>query len=254
MKSFTSIVAISAAVVGLVAASPAVETRSSCKENQFFYSKLSCCLDHGGPPSPPTPPRSRDCPQNNWYWNNKQGCCTPKHENPPEPSCKKGYSWSSGSWCCEENPTPSTSSHAQPSQTPGGNGGYGNGGGNGGYGNGNGNGHGGYGNGNGNGNGGHYGGHKKRSNLSRNIALCPTGLNACPVASKMGYNRPSDYECVDPLEDLNSCGGCASTGEGQNCAAIANTRSVGCVSGGCQVYTCAPGYDVSFDQKTCIQL
>ncbi|KAF8761742.1 hypothetical protein RHS01_00658 [Rhizoctonia solani] len=108
MKSFTSIIVFSAALVGFVAAKPAVETRDSCKGNQFWYAKLGCCLDHGGPSAPPTPPRSRDCPKDNWYWNTKQGCCTPRHEDPPEPTCKRGFSWSKGSWCCEEDPTPTT--------------------------------------------------------------------------------------------------------------------------------------------------
>ncbi|CAE6423498.1 unnamed protein product, partial [Rhizoctonia solani] len=99
MKSFTSLIFFSAALVGFAAAKPAVETRESCKGNQFWFAQLGCCLDHGGPQAPPTPPRSRDCPKDNWYWNSKQGCCTPRHENPPEPSCKRGFSWSKGSWC-----------------------------------------------------------------------------------------------------------------------------------------------------------
>lgn len=241
MKSFATVIAFSAAVAGFVAAKPALETRTSCKDNQFFYSKLSCCLDHGGPSYTPTPPRSRDCPQDNWYWNSKQGCCTPRHDNPPEPSCKKGYSWSKGSWCCEENNTPpTTTSHSQPSQTPPG----------GSYGGNNGGSYGGN-------NGGNYGGHNykaKRAHSKRNVELCPSKLTACPVAGATGYNKSSDYECVDPLEDLRSCGGCTSLGKGQDCTAIPHSWNVGCVSGGCEVFTCAPGYEPSFDGKTCIQL
>ncbi|KAB5592371.1 putative effector protein/Choline transport protein [Ceratobasidium theobromae] len=249
MKSFVSIVAFSAAMAGFAAAKPAVETRTSCKSNQFWYAKLGCCLDHGGPSTPPTPPRSRDCPSNGWYWNSKQGCCTPRHEEPPEPSCKGGYSWSKGSWCCEEESTPPPS--PQPSQTPG-KGGY-NGGNNGGYNGGNNGGYNGGNNGGYNGgNGGYHGGWKKRHN--RIPELCPAGLKACSVSGASGYNKSSDYECIDPLADLRSCGGCASEGEGQDCTAIAHSLYAGCVSGGCEVYTCSTGYKVSSDSKSCIKI
>lgn len=249
MKSFTSIIVFSAALVGFAAAKPAVETRSDCKSNQFWYGKLGCCLDHGGPSTPPTPPRSRDCPKDNWYWNSKQGCCTPRHENPPEPSCKRGYSWSKGSWCCEENPTPSTTSHSAPSQTPPGGsygGGY-NGGNNGGYNGGN---NGGY---NGGNNGGYHGGWKaKRHN--RMVERCPRSLTACPIPGATSSNKSSEYECADTYEDLNNCGGCTSLGQGQDCSAIAHSWNVGCEAGACKIYNCSPGYEVSFDGKTCIKL
>ncbi|CAE6469736.1 unnamed protein product [Rhizoctonia solani] len=125
MKSFTSIIVFSAALVGFAAAKPAVETRESCKGNQFWFPQLGCCLDHGGPQSPPTPPRSRDCPKDN---------------------------------------------------------------------------------------------------------------------------------CADTYEDLHNCGGCTSLGQGQDCTAISHSWNVGCNAGACQVYTCSPGYEASFDGKTCIKL
>ncbi|CAE6476604.1 unnamed protein product [Rhizoctonia solani] len=161
MKSFTSIIVFSAALAGFAAAKTVVETRDSCKGNQFWFPQLGCCLDHGGPQAPPTPPRSRDCPKDNWYWNTRQGCCTPRHENPPEPSCK--------------------------------------------------------------------------------------------LAGATSSNKSSDYECANTYEDLNNCGGCASLGQGQNCGAILHSKNVGCQAGACQVFTCAPGYEVS-DGKTCIKL
>jgi hypothetical protein len=137
------------------------------------------------------PSRSRDCPQSGWYWNSKQGCCTPRHENPPEPSCKRGYSWSKGSWCCEEDNHPTTTSRAQPSQTPP-SGGY-NGGNNGGYNGGN---QGGYNGGNQGGyNGGNHGSyHGKVKRHSRNVELCPSKLTACPIAGSTTFNKSSDYE------------------------------------------------------------
>ncbi|KAG8754222.1 hypothetical protein FRC12_011265, partial [Ceratobasidium sp. 428] len=95
MKSFTSVIAFSAAVVGFVAAQPSLQSRTNCKSNEFWpsqYGERSCCLQHGGPPNPPPPPRSRDCPKDSWYWDNKNGCCVPRHPSPPQPTCGHGYS------------------------------------------------------------------------------------------------------------------------------------------------------------------
>ncbi|GAB1518904.1 choline transporter [Rhizoctonia solani] len=251
MKSFTSIIVFSAALVGFVAAKPAVETRDSCKGNQFWYAKLGCCLDHGGPSAPPTPPRSRDCPKDNWYWNTKQGCCTPRHEDPPEPTCKRGFSWSKGSWCCEEDPTPTTG-NSTPSQTPPGGsyGGGNNGGYNGGYNGGN---NGGYNGGNNGGyNGGNHGWKAKRHN--RIVERCPSKKTECPIIGAKSLNKSSDYECVDTYQDIKHCGGCSSLGEGQDCTAVAHSWNVGCEAGACKLYTCKPGYTVSKeDGKTCIK-
>jgi len=41
------------------------------------------------------------------------------------------------------------------------------------------------------------------------------------------------YECIDFANELESCGGCASAGEGQDCSAIPNAVSVGCEAGSC---------------------
>lgn len=250
MKSFATIIAFSAALAGFAAAQPALESRTygnnnnQCGDGKFWYGKFNSCLQYGGPKSRPTPPRSRDCPPSKWYWDNKQGCCSPEEPDvPEEPTCKKGYSWSKGSWCCEENtPPPSTTTRSSPSQTPV-------------YGGGNNNGGGSYG-GNHNGGGSYNNGHwkAKRSHTSRHAELCPSKLTACPIAGATSFNKSSDYECVDPLEDLRSCGGCPSLGKGQDCTSIPHSWNVGCVSGSCEVFTCAPGYETSFDGKTCIPL
>lgn len=44
---------------------------------------------------------------------------------------------------------------------------------------------------------------------------------------------PIRYECIDFATELESCGGCASTGEGADCTSIPNAMSVGCESGVC---------------------
>lgn len=42
-----------------------------------------------------------------------------------------------------------------------------------------------------------------------------------------------DYECADTRNDIQSCGGCASTGAGQDCTTIDGAWNVGCNSGKC---------------------
>nr|ODN89988.1 hypothetical protein L203_01905 [Cryptococcus depauperatus CBS 7841] len=69
---------------------------------------------------------------------------------------------------------------------------------------------------------------------------CPTGLHACTVNSST--NSEWSYECVDFATELESCGGCASSGEGRDCSAIPHALSVGCEIGKCVVYTCKAGF------------
>ena len=69
------------------------------------------------------------------------------------------------------------------------------------------------------------------SHMSRALQLCPKGLSACPIAVPSGLT--GDYECLDTAHELESCGGCASTGEGQDCTAIRGIWNVGCVQGRC---------------------
>lgn len=42
-----------------------------------------------------------------------------------------------------------------------------------------------------------------------------------------------DYECADTRNDIQSCGGCASTGAGTDCTAIDGAWNVGCHIGKC---------------------
>lgn len=98
----------------------------------------------------------------------------------------------------------------------------------------------------------HHGEWKRSSHMSRALQLCPKGLSACPIAVPSGLT--GDYECLDTAHELESCGGCASTGEGQDCTAIRGIWNVGCVQGRCAVYTCAFGYKRSRDGKSCVPL
>ncbi|KIY52742.1 hypothetical protein FISHEDRAFT_8917, partial [Fistulina hepatica ATCC 64428] len=54
--------------------------------------------------------------------------------------------------------------------------------------------------------------------------------------------------------DLESCGGCLSTGRGQDCSAIEGAWNVACEQGSCVVYTCTSGYRRSSDGSSCIAL
>ncbi|KWU45807.1 hypothetical protein RHOSPDRAFT_28684 [Rhodotorula sp. JG-1b] len=67
--------------------------------------------------------------------------------------------------------------------------------------------------------------------------LCPSGETACPIFPRMGT-----YECIDTQIELQSCGGCASKGNGEDCTAIKGAQGVTCQSGKCFVYSCEPGY------------
>jgi hypothetical protein len=88
--------------------------------------------------------------------------------------------------------------------------------------------------------------HKSRAKL------CPTGLNACPISGASGLT--GDFECLDATNELESCGGCASLGQGQDCTAIKGAWNVGCERGTCAVYTCAGGFRRSSDGKSCVRL
>lgn len=73
---------------------------------------------------------------------------------------------------------------------------------------------------------------------NRNNKLCPVGLAACPIPG-----RPDgEYECLDSLNYLQSCGGCAGLGTGQDCTALVGARWMGCNVGKCEVYSCRAGF------------
>ena len=81
-------------------------------------------------------------------------------------------------------------------------------------------------------------------------ARCPEGGVACPI----GRSRSASalFECLQPDDDLESCGGCSSLGQGADCTAIAGARAVGCTAGLCEVYTCQRGFAVGHDGKSCV--
>ncbi|KAM0751659.1 hypothetical protein T439DRAFT_355565 [Meredithblackwellia eburnea MCA 4105] len=72
--------------------------------------------------------------------------------------------------------------------------------------------------------------------------LCPGGATACPIFPRMG-----SYECIDTQSELESCGGCASKGEGEDCTQIKGAQGVTCQSGRCIIFTCQQGYKLERD-------
>ncbi|KAI0271353.1 hypothetical protein BC834DRAFT_922157 [Gloeopeniophorella convolvens] len=185
-----------------------------CSNEEFWWEPNSCCLPHGGPPSPPpSPPTGSKCPSQDWYWGQQQKCCIPSHPSPPSPQCPYGWEWNSGVNKCLPIPSPPSPNPPKPS----------------------------------------HGTHnyKKRDQKFRAHKLCPADLIACPVTGAFGLS--SDYECIDTLHDLGSCGGCVGAG-GQDCSAIRGVWNVGCESGTCTVYNCMAGYRLSPNGTACIPL
>ncbi|ODN92099.1 hypothetical protein L198_05771 [Cryptococcus wingfieldii CBS 7118] len=80
--------------------------------------------------------------------------------------------------------------------------------------------------------------------------LCPKGLAACPIPGA----ALDQYECLDSTSELQSCGGCASLGSGQDCTALPGARWMGCNSGACEVYSCKPGWARALNGTVCERL
>ena len=170
------------------------------------WKEKSCCLPHGGPPTPPKPPKDTNCPPTSYYWNPGKGCCVPRNPpptNPPPPQCPKNWTWYPLLWKCLPTPTPPTPPPSHPSPKPpnypGQPGQPGHGG---------------------------WGGHKRE--LKARTTLCPNRLDACPISGLAG-----DYECVDTTSELEFCGGCVTDGKGEDCTKIEGAWNVGCDQGSC---------------------
>ncbi|GAA6002236.1 hypothetical protein JCM10207_003140 [Rhodosporidiobolus poonsookiae] len=111
----------------------------------------------------------------------------------------------------------------------------------------------------------------KKSKIVKPRTLCPTGETACPVAGSASFNAAlahhfsateefsgvmagqGGYECVDTKQALDSCGGCASTGEGKNCLSIRGVKGVGCEQGECVVFSCQAGWRPSLSGDRCVR-
>ncbi|GAA5836418.1 hypothetical protein JCM11251_007075 [Rhodosporidiobolus azoricus] len=113
----------------------------------------------------------------------------------------------------------------------------------------------------------------KKDKVLSEKSLCP-GKNeqACPILGSSSYAQAVEhhfnaaqefsgvmlgsggYECVDTTQALESCGGCASTGEGQDCTAIRGAAGVGCDAGICVVFSCEAGWKPSLKGDKCVRV
>lgn len=81
---------------------------------------------------------------------------------------------------------------------------------------------------------------------------CGGGKTYCPAVGHSGW------ECIDTLNDIESCGGCADPsipfgpGIGSDCTAIPGVNVVSCNKGQCVVDSCRAGFVHSDDGKSCV--
>lgn len=159
------------------------------------FGRKQCCLPRGGQPSPPSPPSGTQCPPSGWSWHSGKGCCVP--HNPPDnqPPPQCNNGWD---WDDNDLKCCPHSNPTPPSNPPKPSGKS----------------------------------YHKRTVKARTVSLCPRGLEACPIPGLSGAS--GDVECLDTDVEITSCGGCASTGAGQDCTALEGVWNVGCYRGSCQ--------------------
>ncbi|WWC90392.1 uncharacterized protein L201_005326 [Kwoniella dendrophila CBS 6074] len=93
---------------------------------------------------------------------------------------------------------------------------------------------------------------------NKNNQLCPKKFAACPIEGRFSLPineqeviSQGEYECLNPLEDLQSCGGCSSLNTGKDCTTIPGAKWMGCNLGQCQVYSCKKGWKLNQDGSAC---
>lgn len=218
---FKSILTILLAVVPVIMATGNNKS-NNCGNHEFWYvisgfslllitdryiflrwKAKNCCLQNGGPPSPPSPPPNTKCPPSTHYWHPGHGCCaprTPPKDNSPPPQCPNKWEWNPSTNQCKPCATPPSPPSHQPSPKPG------------------------------------YPGrdkHNRELPKRSRIFRCPSEMEACPVKGLTG-NLSDNYECVDTSTELESCGGCTTLGNGQDCTRIEGAWNVGCEQGTCK--------------------
>ncbi|KDE03139.1 hypothetical protein MVLG_06336 [Microbotryum lychnidis-dioicae p1A1 Lamole] len=113
----------------------------------------------------------------------------------------------------------------------------------------------------------------KKRKIEKPKSLCPENETACPIVGSSSYALAVDqhfssfadvatggimggnggYECLDTRQALDSCGGCASTGEGQDCTKIRGAVGVGCDAGACVVFSCQSGWKPNLAASKCVR-
>ncbi|OAV91845.1 hypothetical protein PTTG_12311 [Puccinia triticina 1-1 BBBD Race 1] len=80
---------------------------------------------------------------------------------------------------------------------------------------------------------------------------CPSGLTACPISAVKEFMPSTPYECLDTQQEINSCGGCVTLGNGTNCALLRGAGMSGCSDGKCTIFSCARGFKYSKRDQSC---
>ncbi|GAA5917457.1 hypothetical protein JCM8208_003973 [Rhodotorula glutinis] len=112
----------------------------------------------------------------------------------------------------------------------------------------------------------------KKDKIEQPKKLCPAANEqACPILGSSSYAQAVEhhfaavnefsgvmlgaggYECLDTTTALDSCGGCASTGEGMDCTKIRGVQGVGCEGGVCRVFSCEAGWKPSLRGDKCVR-
>jgi len=84
-----------------------------------------------------------------------------------------------------------------------------------------------------------------------NEPRCPAGLTACPISNVQTLKQSTPFECLDTMQEITSCGGCATLGQGVDCSALRGVRLSGCSKGECTIFSCAKGYELSKQENKC---
>ncbi|GHJ88021.1 hypothetical protein NliqN6_4423 [Naganishia liquefaciens] len=80
------------------------------------------------------------------------------------------------------------------------------------------------------------------------LKLCPAGFLPCPL-------YPKGFECVDVLNDIESCGGCVGRNmPGRDCSADVHAAVVSCINGECVISECDEGFSIAAENNTCIAM
>ncbi|KAA1064269.1 hypothetical protein PGTUg99_003500 [Puccinia graminis f. sp. tritici] len=80
---------------------------------------------------------------------------------------------------------------------------------------------------------------------------CPSGLTACPISPVKDFTPSTPYECLDTQQEINSCGGCVTLGNGTDCALLRGAGMSGCSNGKCTIFSCARGFKYSKRDQAC---
>lgn len=86
------------------------------------------------------------------------------------------------------------------------------------------------------------------------MRLLSLSLGRCRISRSLSLPLDLADECINIAEALDSCGGCASTGEGLDCTKIRGAAGVGCSAGTCVVFSCKTGYRPSLSGDRCVRM